>query len=451
MAATIFSSARALDTGREVRRDKPPTWLADWHRTDGVDAVAILRQVAEGREPHLVKLRNREMADSEFAFLRGSAAVMSADLAGSLEHTSGIALDICGDAHLANFGGYFSPERTLVFDVNDFDEARQGPWEWDVCRLATSVVVAGREYLSLSKEELSDLAERSVTAYAKTIGDLAQLPLIERCYAITRLAPATDRSGAKPAVRIGKAWQPLFGDVEIQTQRETIEKLIADRGRGAAFVGNGSTAVSHDLEARVAAAYGTYLSTLEHGVQRLLDGYSPTCVTMRPVGEGSLGLRDYLVKLTGQGSDDGLILQVKEATPSALDGALGPRAAVHEGERVVTMQRMLQAVSDPLLGWTSIDGQAYYVRQFRDGKCVPELNNMKSALLANYAELCGTTLAMAHARSASPLSGGVDAIAGYIGDDREQREFVGDVATFARRYAKVTREDTKALSHASHT
>ncbi len=447
MAAPISSSARALDAGRESRRDKPPTWLADWHRTDAVDPVAILRQVAQGRDPHLVKLRNREMGKSSFSFLRGAAAVMSADLAGSLEHTSGIDLDICGDAHLANFGAYFSPERALVFDVNDFDEARQGPWEWDVCRLAASVVVSGREFLSSSKEERGDLAQHAVSAYVETIGQLAALPLIERCYAMTRVAPAPpDRAGANPPVRIRKAWQPLFGDVQIQTQRETIKKLIGDGGRGAAFVHDAGSAVSEDAAARVTAAYGTYLSTLEHGVRRLLDGYSPTCVAMRPVGEGSLGLRDYLVKLTGQRSDDGLILQVKQATHSALDGALGPRAAVHEGERVIQMQRMLQAVSDPLLGWTSIEGQAYYVRQFRDGKCAPALNEMKPAELARYAELCGTTLAMAHARSASPLSGGVDAIAGYIGADGEQREFTEGVATFARRYAKVTREDMKALS-----
>lgn len=451
MAAPISSSARALDVGRELRRDKPPTWLADWHRTDAVDPVAILGQVAQGRDPHLVKLRDREMAASAFSFLRGAAAVMGADLAGSLAHTSGIDLDICGDAHLANFGGYFSPERALVFDVNDFDEARPGPWEWDVCRLAASVVVAGREYLSSSKDELGVLAQHSVGAYVKTIGHLAGLPLIERCYAMTRVAPAPDRGGANPPVRVRKAWQPLFGNVQVQTQRETIKKLIDDGGRGAAFVHDGGTAVSEDVAARVTAAYGTYLSTLEHGVERLLDGYSPTCVAKRPVGEGSLGLRDYLLKLTGQGSDDGLILQVKEATPSALDGALGPRAAVHEGERVVEMQRMLQAVSDPLLGWTSIDGQAYYVRQFRDGKCAPDLTALKSAELAKYAELCGTTLAMAHARSASPLSGGVDAIVGYIGADGEQREFTEGVATFARRYAKVTREDMKALSRATDT
>jgi uncharacterized protein (DUF2252 family) len=186
-------------------------------------------------------------------------------------------------------------------------------------------------------------------------------------------------------------------------------------------------------------------------MERLLDGYSPICAAIRPVGEGSLGLHDYLINVTGHSPEDRLILQVKEATPSALDAALGPRAAVHEGERVVGMQRTLQAVSDPLLGWTSIDGQAYYVRQFRDGKGAPNLEKMQHAQFASYAALCGETLAAAHARSANPVSGSLGAIAGYIGTGRDQREFTQAVTRFAQRYAKVTREDMKVLGAAAHT
>jgi uncharacterized protein (DUF2252 family) len=439
------SSTQAHDEGRALRREKPPTWIADWRRPDGVDPVAILRRVAEGRDPRLVKLRNKEMADSAFSFLRGAAAVMSADLAASLKQLSGIELDICGDAHLANFGAYYSPERALVFDVNDFDEARLGPWEWDICRLAASVAVAAGEYLSVSKEDLGDLVESAARAYADQLHSLAGLPLIERCYTITRIAAAPDRPPGNTQVRIRKDVQSLFGDVSFQTQRDAVDHFIADGGRGQSFAAGEVTQVSGHVADRVIAAYGTYRTTLEPGMERLLDGYSPSCAALRPVGEGSLGLHDYLIKVTGHTPDDGLILQVKEATPSALDGALGHRAAVHEGERVVGMQRMLQAVSDPLLGWTSIDGQAYYVRQFRDGKGAPNLEKLRHAEFGTYAALCGKTLAAAHARSANPVSGGVGAIAGYIGTGREQREFTQAVATFARRYARVTREDAKAL------
>ena len=318
MAAPISSSARALDAG--LKR-------AGTSRRRGLLTGTVRMQSTRSRSS---AGRARQRPPREAAQPRDGGIVVQlpprrgggdgADLVGVAGAHLGIDLDISRRSP-GQLRRLLLPERALVFDVNDFDEARQGPWEWDVCRLAASVVVAGREYLSSSKEELGDLAQHSVGAYVETIGHLAALPLIERCYAMTRVAPAPDRAGANPPVRIRKAWQPLFGNVQVQTQRETIKKLIDDRGRGAAFVHDAGTAVSEDVAARVTAAYGTYLSTLEHGVQRLLDGYSPTCVAMRPVGEGSLGLRDYLVKLTGQGSDDGLILQVKEATPSALDGA----------------------------------------------------------------------------------------------------------------------------------
>src|SRR5437588_9009628 len=236
MLAAVCSSEQSVEEGRGLRREKPPTWLGEWRRTDDVDPHEILGRVAQGRDPHLVKLRNREMAASAFSFLRGAAPVMSADLTGSLSESSGIELDVCGDAHLANFGVYYSPERTLVFDVNDFDEARSGPWEWDVCRLATSVVVAGREFLSASSRDLSNVAQGAVGAYADTLGRLANLPLIERCYTATRISAANGRNGGDSTTRIRRNWAPLFGAVRIQTQRDTVERFIADHGKGASFV-----------------------------------------------------------------------------------------------------------------------------------------------------------------------------------------------------------------------
>ena len=442
------TAAVGSSDGRPQRHEKASAWLADWRRPDGVDPLDILERVAEGRDRKLVKLRNREMAASAFSFLRGAAAVMSADLGPSLSQSSGIQPGICGDAHLANFGTYYSPERTLVFDVNDFDEARLGPWEWDLVRLATSVVVAAREYLSASKDVLAGLAGQTVVAYAEAIAHAAEIAPIDRCYSLTRIADRPDQGAADAAVRVRKDMRPLFANVAFRTQRETLARFIVDGGRGEAFVSTEATPVSDDVDEQVKAAFATYLTTVGTGRGRLLDGYSPSCIALRPVGEGSLGLKDYLLKLSGRRPGDGLLLQIKEATPSALDPELGSPGAVHEGQRVVTMEQRLQAVSDPLLGWTSIEDTPYYVRQFRDGKGAPDLMKMPLAAFAKYASLCGQTLAAAHARSASPLPEDVAPIAGYIGTGGERRAFIQGVATFACRYAKVTRSDMSALAKA---
>jgi uncharacterized protein (DUF2252 family) len=450
MVTAVVSSGDALANEHSLRRNKPPSWLADWRRPRDVDAVAILRRAAEGRDPKLVKLRNLEMASSAFAFLRGAAPVMAADLAACLSQTSGVQAAVCGDAHLANFGTYFSPERTLVFDVDDFDEARPGPWEWDLARLATSVVVAGRQYLSASKHAVTTVAEQTAAAYAGAIAEAAKLPLVDRCYALTRVADPPGQAGDGSAIRVCKGMRSLFGAMPIQTQSATLKIFIKRGGHGNAFVAKKVTGVDDDVAATVMAAYDAYRATLGVGSARLLDGYSPTCVALHPVGEGSLGLKAYLVKLTGRGPDDGLILQVKEATPSALDRALRPLETGHQGERVVTMQRALQAVSDPLLGWTAIGNQAYYVRQFRDGKGAPALDGMEPAVFAQYAALCGRTLAAAHARSVGDTTAVAEDIAGYIGTGRERREFIAAVAAFARRYAKATRDDMVALKNSKN-
>jgi len=338
--------------------------------------------------------------------------------------------------------GRKGPERIPVFDVDDFDEARPGPWEWDVCRLAASIVVASRESGGKA-DSAADAVTRAIDAYSGTIRRLADGPLVLRYYSLERVAERVSEEKKPRYSKLSPGFEELFGDLHVDTQGETVRKMITDDGKGSAFDAKEAAPISDADEGSVVASYSTYLTTLDPSLRRVLDGYSPKCVGERPVGEGSLGLRNYLVKIAGRQPDDGLILQVKEATPSALDTALEAHRAIHEGERVVEMQRTMQAVTDPLLGSTSIDGQAYYVRQFRDGKANPDLLQLDGDQLLQYSALCGATLARAHARSADPRAGTLGMISGYIESD--QQKFAAALAEFAERYAEVTRADQEAL------
>lgn len=298
--------------GTDLRRTKPIAWIATWAPAKDRDPLAIINRVAEGRDPKLVATRNQEMGSSAFSFLRGAAAVMAADLSPSLQDTTGIELVICGDAHLGNFGAYFSPERTPVFDLNDFDEARLGPWEWDVCRLAASIAVAGGK---LQRGGKGDSVTPAVEAYTDALKRILAGPLVGRYYGLERVAAGVSTTGKPKFSGVEHAFQPLFANLHVHTQEETVAELIKGGGRGSKFRSHAEvdpvqTHVSH----QVTAAYWTYLDTVATGLERLLDGYSPTSVALRPVGEGSLGLRDYLLLTTGHGQDDRLILQVKEAT-----------------------------------------------------------------------------------------------------------------------------------------
>jgi uncharacterized protein (DUF2252 family) len=452
-------AARAV--GSELRASKPPDWLSDWKRPAGRDARGTLDRAAEGRDRDLVERRNKEMGSDAPTFLRGAAGVMARDLAETLADTTGIQLEICGDAHLGNFGMYGSPERKRVFDLTDFDEARPGPWEWDVCRLATSVVVTARDRgVDTQSEKLA--AAETVGAYCDTINKLASGSLLGRWYALARCGSVKRRDlaaadeGSASADVVARAQRLLDGAAD-RTQANAVDELTA----GGEFTDDGGDQTplrGHDPRAQsVQLAYGAYVLTLPEALRRLLQGYQPTAVAERPVGEGSLGLRNYLLLLQGPEATDALVVQVKEATPSQLSFGLEPYPTVHEGERVVRMQRTLQAVSDPLLGWTSIDGQAFYVRQFHDRKGAPKLEMDKKQGTADYASdlaafgrLCGVTLARAHARAADDADGQLLQISAYLGAERrDHKAFQDAVLRFARSYAQVTEDDCKTLDNAS--
>jgi uncharacterized protein (DUF2252 family) len=453
------------DIGAKLRAAKPPGWLSDWKRPADRDPLRVLDRAAAGRDRDLVDRRNKEMGKDAPTFLRGAAGVMADDLAKTVGDTTGIWLDICGDAHLGNFGMYGSPERTRVFDVTDFDEARPGPWEWDVCRLATSVVVTARDRGVDSKGENAAVTA-TVGAYCDAITALASGSLIGRWYVLARskslkhLDVAVSDEGASSDDVVRRAQGLLDGaddrkqgaTVQELTEGGTFKPLPSDDDRS-----DQTPMASDEPEAEsVRLAYESYVKTLPEAVRRMVQGYEVTAVAKRPVGEGSLGLRNYLLLLQGPDEKDALILQVKEATPSQLGFGLAPYPCVHEGERVVRMQRTLQAVSDPFLGWTSIDGQAFYVRQFRDRKGSPKLEVDKNGTadfvgdLVAFGRLCGVTLARAHARASDEAHGHLVQISAYLGTKaHEHKQFADGVVSFAHTYADVTKDDCQTLKRKS--
>ena len=265
---------------------------------------------------------------------------------------------------------------------------------------------------------------------------------MDRYYRLERVAEGVSKNGKPKFSEVRSKFARLFTDLHVHTQEETVKDLVENGGDKPTFSSEGEvTPIPSNDSDPMTAAYGPYLNTVSAGFRRLLDGYAPACVAKRPVGEGSLGLRDYLLLIMGQDPNDRLVLQIKEATPSALDSALGAQPAIHEGERVAQMQKTMQGVSDPLLGCTSIDGQAYYVRQFRDGKASPDPSKLQRDELTEYAKLCGESLARAHARSAEPR------ILATMGEciESNRPEFVEALAEFAKHYAKVTEEDQGKL------
>ena len=395
-------------------------WLADWKPSEDRDPLHIIDESAEGRDQRLVERRERIMADGgAFTFYRGAAGVMAADLGPLKTHTTGFVVDILGDAHIGNFGMYGSPERSRVFDVNDFDEAARGPWEWDVLRLATSAVVMERDRGSDADQQKAT-AKAAVGAYVDTAAALAEGPLIDRWYTMTRCDEpgcrdiAVDIKGSEKTLKRVK--NMLRADPK-RTQAQTVAKFTHE-GQFVE-VKDKVAPIDDDRATRVRATFEDYQSTIEPGLQRLLHGYTPSAVARVFAGQGSLGVRNFLMLVTGRRHDDALVLQLKEATTSALGyGGIKVTGAPHEGERVIGLQQALQAVSDPLLGWTSIGDEQYYVRQWRDMKSSPTLTEkqFKPADREAYARLCGTTLARAHSRTIE--GDGITPISESIGDGK---------------------------------
>ena len=404
---------------------------------DRPDPVAVLERQGRDRLPELLPIRYGRMAASPFAFLRGSAAVMAADLA-SQPHT-GLTVQLCGDAHLLNFGLYASPERALLFDLNDFDETFPGPFEWDVKRLAASVAVAGREN-GHSDTKVHRAALEATAAYRTALRGLARKGELTVWY------ERIDAESLLPLVRSARHRRRVESSLTRARRRTSLHAV----GKLTETV-DGRRRIVHDpplLEPAGAAdmaslrkIFSDYRSTLSEERRLLLDRYRFVDAARKVVGVGSVGTRCFIVLLAGRDQDDPLFLQIKEARKSVLEEHLPNGPYVHPGHRVVAGQRLLQAASDIFLGWmTGPQGRAFYWRQLRDMKGSADVVGMGPGALTAYARLCGTALARAHARSGDRV-----AIAAYLGGNDT---FERAVADFALSYATQTTADHAALGAA---
>lgn len=421
--------------GRALRQRTPRSSWGRWTPApDRPDPVAAIIAVEERRDQGAMSLRHARMSSSAFAFYRGTAHLMAMDLAGM--PVTGVNHVICGDAHAGNFGLYASPERALVFDLNDFDESRVGPWEWDVLRLSASFVLAARHNRHSAK-----CGRRAVRAVARSyrshIAEFTEKPLTSRTTAVMR---ADDIPRVFSDVAARSLADELIARAVKRTSVRAVRQMVTGIEDGAPRFREDPPLIRPLNQADAApliTALDGYLPTmpLTHG--HALRGYRVTAVAHKVVGVGSIGLRDYLVLLQGHDPDDVILLQLKQATDSQLDPFLPGDDGVHDGERIVRSQRLMQAVSDSLLGWTSVDGVPYYIRQFRNMKGSVDLDDIRARELAVYAELCGATLARAHARAGSP-----GLIAAYLG--RSER-FEDSMGTFALAYADQVESDHAAF------
>ena len=404
------------------------------------DALALLREQEADRVAELLPIRYSRMAESPFAFLRGAAVTMAADL-GPLP-SSGITVQLCGDAHAANFGIFAAPDRRLVFDVNDFDETLRGPFEWDVKRLAASVAVLARG-LDLSDRRAVRAAEAAVRAYRMTMQTLATTSTLDVWYArvdVDELVHRLERTAlSSTAASARKKARRNSGDVAVAKLTELHDGVRRFRDAPPELV----RIDAEDLEEAVGDIYARYVATLSLDCAVLLSRYSLRSAALRVVGVGSVGTRT-LVVLLESGDGEPLILQLKQAGPSVLERYLTTsRFGAAHGRRVVAGQRLLQAAGDPFLGWadaTDAHARDFYVRQLRDMKGSIDTALLDADALTVYGEVCGGVLARAHARA-----GDASVIAGYLGS---KDGFDKAVAAFALGYADITETDHAALVRA---
>ena len=424
--------------GEAARARLPLADLGRWRPApDRPDPIALLEEQAATRLPQLVPIRYGRMAASPFDFYRGAALPMAADLASAPR--TGIVSQLCGDAHLSNFGLFASPERTLMFDVTDFDETLRGPFEWDLKRLAASLVLAARSR-GFAEHDGRHAVHRAVRSYWTRMAAYATMRAIDVYYAQVDAASIV-------GVADKRARPFLLDTVHSASRHDAIHelpKLTAVDASGVRRIVDHPPVITHPADVTLVLvddALAAYRQTLEEDRQVLLQRYEIVDYALKVVGVGSVGLAAFAVLLLGDGDDDPLFLQVKEAEASVLERFLPGSAQPSHGARVVIGQRRLQAASDVFLGWTVGDGGRHlYVRQLQDQKGGAVIGGMTSDDLAVWGELCGWALARGHARSGQPAE-----IAGYLGDAATFEHALGD---FAAAYADQTELDHRALLEA---
>ena len=438
-----LSADERKEWGRALREQVPRTSHAVWEPPPNRrDPVSILEAQIPERISSLIPLRHYRMSASPFAFYRGTAEMMADDLSSTA--TTGMAVQACGDAHLANFGVFGSPERSLVFDLNDFDETHPGPWEWDVKRLAASAVLLARDNGWTSKVE-AGLALSTVQSYRTAMAEFAAMGRLDMWYSNLsideihalvppdsqkRLDKGLDKARANDRRRaIAKFTEVVDGRRRIIAQPPTIQSLDAVLG----------TDRAEGFRLRIANFFGQYLDSLPDHVRPLVLGYRVTDIALKVVGVGSVGTRCLIVLAEGRDPEDLLLFQIKEAQPSALAPFVPPVAFDSQGHRVVTGQKLTQYASDIFLGWAQTDHD-FYLRQFRDMKGSVNPQRMIPSGARGYLEICGWTLARAHARTGDRIS-----IAAYLG---QSRTFDRSVAAFAQAYADQAEADFTAFTDA---
>lgn len=418
-----------ISQGRSQRKRLSRSKLGDLDaRSRSFDPIELLLSTTEGRLPRLLPVKYARMSESPFAFFRGAVAIMAADLARH-PHT-GLTVQLCGDAHVQNLGSFETPDGRLVFDINDFDETIPGPWEWDVKRMAASIVLAGLES-NHQRSGCADAAEAFVESYCRSIEELAEQPvLVAARHQIHRIQKAQPISAAlrqaaraTPAELVKKYTQPAPNGHVIFKKIDSVMWRLQGRHRR-----------------DVLGALPLYRESLPPERLHLFDFFRPLDVAFKIVGTGSVGLRDYIVLMEGNGLRDPLFLQIKQEVASAYAQHLKHKASANEGCRVSEGQRKIQPVSDLLLGWTRIGEHDYLVRQLNDHKATLDLQQLRGDGLNSLAGIAGELLARGHARSGDAL-----AIKAYIGNCAKT---VNAIVKYSIKYAELTTADFAAFQKA---
>ncbi len=440
----------AIPTGKALRQAAPRSSHAGWLPASGRPSpVDVVTSQNSDRLPWLIPIRHWRMATSPFAFYRGAAKLMASDLAPT--PTTGVLAQICGDAHLSNFGFYGSPERELVFDLNDFDETLPGPWEWDVKRLAASFAIAAR-HAGLGRDAEFGLAGISVRSYREAMQRLANTSYLGIWYSRITDADIVEVFGEKASKKQLKRFRKTVSKARGKDSRHALGRLADETADGFRIIPQPplivplrsleEVAQPGEIQTVLDEAFGAYLESVPDHLEVLLRRFSFVDAAVKVVGVGSVGTRCFIILLEGRDASDPLLLQVKQATSSVLEEHMPPSQYPTAGQRVVEGQRLMQAVSDIFLGWSQVDstGHQYYWRQLKDMKGSADVEDMDRDGMDRYARLCGWTLARAHARSSDP-----EVIASYLG---ESTKFDSAVGQFAVAYADQNDKDYNEFASA---
>ncbi|MFI6844354.1 DUF2252 domain-containing protein [Kitasatospora sp. NBC_00085] len=446
------SRADRVALGKAARRAAPLEAHGDFRPGGSRDPVGLLLGQAASRVPELVPVRHGRMLVSPFTYYRGAALPMAADLAGT--PASGLRVQLCGDAHLSNFGAFASPERRLVFDVNDFDETLPGPFEWDVKRLAASLAVAGRDN-DFSRKARRKIVLEAAKGYRKAMHRFAKQPFLEVWYAHLDIEEVIGQFRSQVKAKRFKAAEALLAKAHTHDSTQALGKLTTMVDGRRQIISDPPTIVPveevfSDVQAEaiyelIGTVLGKYRLTLQSDRRHLLNQFTLVQMARKVVGVGSVGTRAWIALLDAGDGVEPLFLQAKEAQPSVLAEYAGRSQYRNQGERVVAGQHLMQAQSDIFLGWTRVTGEGgvdrdFYVRQLRDWKFSAPIEMMLPSGMALYGRLCGWTLARAHARSGDRI-----ALAAYLGgSDR----FDHAIADFAEAYADQNEDDFAALQRA---